>query len=538
MVNPTAVALLAQPTTSPTRSNKSVPAYPRQKGYAGSLRFIVVTFLATLLWGAQPSHAATPLKAAVAKVDITDHQAGPVHDPSHARILLLEQDGQRSVIISVDAVAVAELGRLANGFMDKLRARLKTESAVDPQNLIVNASHCHSIVRPDSADLIADATASAAQRLTPVLARSMTTENPRISENRRLLLADRTESDMRRAYPTAPSADLAETGPIDPTIAILSLSRTDGSPLAVVYHFACHPIMNPPSFGNSADISGIASHAIEETLGHGAVALFIQGCGGDINPRGYKDPSHPTDAQPLANELALSVLTALSKGPPPASAQLKTQSRIIDIPRGRDFADRIRAVEEEQMRLLRGLKSTPLEFDAFVPMWIQDHLQPSHPSAHQQSYLHDRSIRSTDRSTHDADRRTAMQSYRSNLSTLEQLIRLNANLALLKKHEAAAKRSAMAPLKGELCGLKLGDFRLVTFPGELTVEVGLGIKRLFPDRNVFVAGYTNGYLYYLPTAQQRANKGFAQEDCDCDVAPEWQSVFEKHAADVIRNLDK
>lgn len=38
----------------------------------------------------------------------------------------------------------------------------------------------------------------------------------------------------------------------------------------------------------------------------------------------------------------------------------------------------------------------------------------------------------------------------------------------------------------------------------------------------FVAGYTNGYLFYLPTEAQRKNTGYAQEGCDCRVAPEGQ----------------
>ena len=73
-----------------------------------------------------------------------------------------------------------------------------------------------------------------------------------------------------------------------------------------------------------------------------------------------------------------------------------------------------------------------------------------------------------------------------------------------------------------MCALRIGDFKLVTFPGELTVEIGLNIKRAAGDPNAFVAGYTNGYIYYTPTVQQRTNTGYAQEDCDCMVAPEWQ----------------
>ena len=41
---------------------------------------------------------------------------------------------------------------------------------------------------------------------------------------------------------------------------------------------------------------------------------------------------------------------------------------------------------------------------------------------------------------------------------------------------------------------------------------------------------------YLPTTRQRANAGFAQEDCDCLVAPEWERVFTTGAARMFARL--
>ena len=86
----------------------------------------------------------------------------------------------------------------------------------------------------------------------------------RISENRRLKMKDGSEVDMRRAYSMPRDEEVAGVGPIDPQIGLLRLDRLDGRPLAVVYLFACHPIMNPPSKGNSADFPGYASQVLEE----------------------------------------------------------------------------------------------------------------------------------------------------------------------------------------------------------------------------------------------------------------------------------
>ena len=119
---------------------------------------------------------------------------------------------------------------------------------------------------------------------------------------------------------------------------------------------------------------------------------------------------------------------------------------------------------------------------------------------------------------------------------MEQLTGLNTNLALLRMHQAKANAAAARTLEVEMCALRIGDFKLVTFPGELTVQIGLNIKKAARDPHAFVAGYTNGYIYYTPTAQQRTNTGYAQEDCDCMVAPEWQKIFETNAVEMLRGL--
>ena len=51
-----------------------------------------------------------------------------------------------------------------------------------------------------------------------------------------------------------------------------------------------------------------------------------------------------------------------------------------------------------------------------------------------------------------------------------------------------------------------------------------------------MAGYTNGYIYYAPTADQLLNVGGAQEDSDCLLAPEWQAIYEAKAAMILKQL--
>lgn len=498
--------------------------------------FHLTTTLPCVLALAVTSMQGAELRAGIGKVDITDRTAGAVNDPCFAKALVLKSGGTTAVIITLDAVAVGGIGVIGNGFLATVRGILEKEMGIAPSSVVVNASHCHGVVRADTAELAVQAVREAAKDLVMVKVGAGVGEERRISENRRLLMKDGSEVDMRRAYSLPPDEDVAGVGPIDPQIGLLRLDREDGSPLAVIYNFACHPIMNPPSKGCSADFPGFASKVIEETFGGGAMAFFVQGCGGDINPVRYKEMLHPPDAEPLGTLLGASVLSALRGIETQPGGVLKVSREIISVPRAADNEQRILAIEAEQKKLLAALKPTNINFKSFLPLFIQQKLSADFPSHHAQSYLHDRQFDRKALEQMDADNRASVEAYLQNLTIMEQLTRLNTNLALLKMHLTQTKEAGTPTLEVEICGLRIGDFKLVTFPGELTVQIGLNIKKASGDPHAFVAGYTNGYIYYAPTASQRGNSGYAQEDCDTLVAPEWQAIFETKALEMLKGL--
>jgi hypothetical protein len=461
---------------------------------------------------------------------------GPVNDPFYAKALVLKNGGTTLVLITIDAVSIGEIGRIGNGFLATVRGELQKDLGVAPESVVINASHCHGVVRADTAALTVQAVKEAWQKIAPARVAVGEGKEERISENRRLKMKDGSEVDMRRAYPLPRDEDVKEVGPIDPEIGILRIDHADGRSLAVVYNFACHPIMNPPSTGNSADYPGFASKVIEEELGGEALAFFIQGCGGDINPAGYKGVAQPPQAEPLGTMLGLSVMRAVRKMSTSAQAELKVTKNTLALPRGKDFERRIAANEAEQVKLTRSLRSTNINFKTFLPLLVQQRLSPEQPSAHVQQYLQQKAVGREDYLRLDADNRVSVEAYLHNIEIMEKLTRLNTNLALLKKHHAQTVAAGNSTLDGEMVGIRVGDFRMVTFPGEITVEVGLNIKKAAPHPHAFIAGYTNGYIYYTPTATQRGNTGYAQEDCDTLVAPEWQAMFEKQALELLKGL--
>jgi len=488
----------------------------------------------------KPERPAKPAKAGqllagVAKVEITNKKVFPVNDPLYVKALVIKNDSATTVLVTVDAVAIGEIGSIGNDYLGKVRARIQKQLQIAPTHVMINASHCHGIVCADVEDKTFQAVKAAARNMVPVRVGAGAGRENRIMENRRLKLKNGKEVDVRHAYALPPDEEVAAVGPVDPEIGILRVDRMNGQTLAVVYNFACHPIMGLPNGENTADIVGFASRVIENNLSDGTIALFVQGCAGDINPVLYKDVNQPRNAEPLGNMLGLSVLKALRKIKAGESGPLKIRNEKIDLPRA-DFTKRIDALLLERARLLRSLNGTSLNLKTFIHLVVKYNLSAEFPSYYSHRYLHEKQIGRDDLSQLDAANRRNIKLYMDNIYTMEQLTRVQTNLALLRKHQRANRAAAMKPLEVEVVGFRIGDFVLATFPGELTVQIGLNIKKRSPHRRTFVAGYTNGYIYYTPTAAQLRNVGGAQEDSDCLLAPEWQKLFEDKVAQMLKRL--
>ncbi len=397
-----------------------------------------------------PALEGAPLKAGVARVEITDREAGSVHDPSYVKALVLSDGHTALALITVDAVAIGGIGRISDNYLPRVRAQLRDQLGIPPGNIFVNASHCHSAVRADTDLLTVQAVKEAWKGMVPVKVGAGTGHEDRISENRRLRMKDGREADMRRAYALPPDEEVQNIGPIDPQIGILRLDRLDGRPLAVLYNFACHPIMGAPGGGNTAGFPAFASRVIEETLGGGAVAFFVQGCAGEINPIRYKTVTHPPDDEPLGNRLGLSVVRAWRTIETRPTARLAMVNQSIQLPRATDYAARLAALEARQQKLLQALEPTDIDFKTFLPLLMQHRLSPEYPSYHVQGYLRDKAGDRGDLKHHDATMRKNLDAYLHNIALMEELTRLNVNRALLLKNQALNKAAGNAPIEAEI----------------------------------------------------------------------------------------
>ncbi len=475
------------------------------------------------------------LLAGTAKIDITNVDAGPVDGPLHVRALVLKNQTATAMIITVDAVAIGEIGHIGNDYLPNLRRRIEQELGYTPASVLVNASHCHGIVCDDVEERTFQAVKQAASQLVPVRVGAGTGHENRIMENRRLILKNGKQVDVRHAYSLPDNQEVAEVGSVDPEIGVLRLDREDGSTLAVVYNFACHPIQGVPSGANTADLTGFASQVIEDNLSEGTVALFVQGCAGDINPIAYKQVDQPRSAEPLGNMLGLSTLKAVRRIRTDDDNRLTVIREFIQLPRS-DLAQRIVAMNAERDQIAQSMPGTFLNLNTFLPLVVKYNLSSEFPSANAYQYLHEEQLGNDSLRKLDTINREQIKQYIQNIRSMERLSRINTNLRLLQKHQMQMIESGKRTIEAEIGVLRVGDFVLTTFPGELTVQIGINIKQQSPHDLTFVAGYTNGYLYYAPTAAQLANVGGAQEDSDCLLAPQWQRLYESKVAELLERL--
>jgi hypothetical protein len=72
--------------------------------------------------------------------------------------------------------------------------------------------------------------------------------------------------------------------PIDTSVGVIRVDDLDGNPIAVLFRYSAHPVtVGSRAQVASADYPGPARDVLEQNLG--GLALFLQGCGGNINPR-------------------------------------------------------------------------------------------------------------------------------------------------------------------------------------------------------------------------------------------------------------
>jgi neutral ceramidase len=270
-------------------------------------------------------------------------------DPLEARVLVLS-DGTRSLaLVTLDLCYPFE-----PAVMEQIRAGARR--SVD--EIVFHASHTHSgptySAAPKAAahavPRVVTAIQEAASHLVP--ARIGTGWGQTfIGFNRRSVRVDGSVQMFWRN-----ETKVSTTFPVDPTVGVIRLDRGDGTPLAVLVNYACHPVvLGPENLDYSADYPSEMRRYVEEKMGNGVMAFFLQGAPGDINPYYDKTPLLD-DAVNLMRETgrklgeeAVRVAGAVSTRVP-AEPRIESKTVVIAA-RNRWNTEKLRAVLKERYRL-------------------------------------------------------------------------------------------------------------------------------------------------------------------------------------------
>ena len=476
------------------------------------------------------------LRAGVAKCEITTAAPGvAVNDPLFAKALVLDDGRTKLAIVVMDAVAIGGICDVSDDFLPELRRRIETELGIPGQHVLVSATHTHTpgpmlCEHDQQVARTFDAVREAQSKLVEVKVGVGKGREDRIAINRTLRLKDGQQWTIRQANPCPPDELLEELGPANPEIGILRVDRLDGSTLAVLFNFACHPLLGVPGCPVTANFPGYACGVIEDALGGEALALFVQGAGGDQTEVLYKDVHRPRDAEPVGVMLGLSTLRALSNITC-GDADLSVVNEPLDLPRRTDSEERIAALEAEQAELLASLRGTSLNFRTFLPLYLQHQLNPDWPADYAYRYLHADAASDDGLTQMDAENQRNLDKYLRNIRAMERLARNVDRIATLRRHQQINFEAGEPTVATEVQGIRIGECVLVTSPTEVLTEVAQNIKQASPYEHTWVAAFANGYIHYGPPAGDYDAGGY--EVTECLLAPEWQGLYERMAGEVI-----
>ena len=252
-------------------------------------------------------------------------------------------------------------------------------------------------------------------------------------------------------------ARLPARGTVDDTVGVLRVDSASGR-LATLINYACHPVvLGADNLLISADYPGPARAVVEAA--RGGVALFANGACGDINPVARGSFENVRRMGAILGAEALSVAEGLELAD---EARIRVAFDSVDLPlQPLPPAEELRQIVAENRKQYLELRDA----DATYPQWNVP---------------------------------------RAMMDWAEACLRL----------VESGNVPASLPLQVQV--IAINDVVLVALSGEPLVEIGLTIKQRISAEHVFVIGYANGIIGYIPTARAFERGGY-----EVVHAPRW-----------------
>lgn len=410
----------------------------------------------------------TPLKFPVSSNgQMQDRMVSRVHDPLHARCLVLD-DGKTRI-----AIIVSDSCMIPREVIDTAKTKIENLTGIPVNQILISATHTHTAVSlagvfqsepaPGYAefysDRVAEGVAQAIKQLVPARIGWGVGKNPTQVFNRRWKLKPGAVgndpfgrgTDRARMNPGYGNPDVTEpAGPIDPDVSIVAVQTTAGQPIAVLANYSLHYVgSGVPGDSLSADYFAAFADRMTQLL-HATdvkpafVGIMSNGTSGDINNVNYSLPKSPM---------------------PAAEGQYKVVADSV----ARTAFD----VYEK------------LEFHNWVPLAVREQeleLKVRKPTAEE-------------------------------LTKAEELIAAAPGGKLTTAPQIYARESVLIhkfpdTVKLRLQAIRIGELGIAAIPCEVFAEIGLAIKQHRTPAPTFTIELANGYNGYLPTPEQHALGGY------------------------------
>ncbi len=294
-----------------------------------------------------------------------------VDDPLFVRALAMKPiDGEWMVLVSIDSIGLpAEI-------TDRILEKLGRLHQLERKQVVLCATHSHTtphlmgMLENLFAEPLNGTELEACKRYSDGLVDKVidvVTEAMRQAEPCTLGLAEsRSDMAVNRRQPLPSGLQ----GPVDPNVRLMQLTRRDGTPLAIVFQYACHCTTIAPEVNRiSADWAGLAASKLERVRPR-CVAMPIIGCGADAKPK--KKGGHEVAVQ-LGKELAQIIDESL-KGLKPLTGKPQMRFSYVALAFERPKKDRSKPCWKAQNRKSGSLRdrcwmfgSEKEEFPRLIP---------------------------------------------------------------------------------------------------------------------------------------------------------------------------
>ncbi len=384
-----------------------------------------------------------------------------VRDELTATALVVTDDGGRSV-----AIAAVDLMYNDAAFTRNIREQVARHTDIAPEAVCVNCSHSHNaptagIIRGGGAQEPEYLRWAARQAATAIILAWSSRQPARLFAGRGEL-AGMTFNRTR------------EDGPVDTRLNVLRAEDAGGRPLAVLVNFHAHPTVHTTVDPHAVtrDWPGEVVDAIEAVM-PGVTALYVQGTCGDVN---FVPELNGTERRfEVARAVTGTALHALARARSIEMPGVAAAVRPVQVPTRRWTHDEVMRDREEGLHRLRTGDTTGW-LDGVARVCV------NHPQRLPQRYG----------------------------GSVERAVAAVARFAVEWTEDILPDLDTRPETLGvETQALRIGDVYVAAHPAELFTTLALDLRGRWGRDDLFVLGYSNASIGYMPDAYDVARRSYA-----------------------------